>query len=179
MKRIIEFLYGLVAYLVFFGTFLYAIGFVEGLVVPKAIDSGSVVPITEALIVNLILLSVFAVQHSVMARPQFKQWWTRFLPKTVERSTYVLFASVALIGLFVHWRPIPTVIWQVGDPNVAAAITGLSFFGWLLVLLATFMISHFELFGLHQVFDNLRGRVMPKPEFKTPALYKVVRHPIY
>jgi protein-S-isoprenylcysteine O-methyltransferase Ste14 len=179
MKRVIELLYGLVAYLVFFGTFLYAIGFVEGLAVPKAIDSGSVVPITEALIVNLILLSVFAVQHSVMARPQFKQWWTRFVPKTIERSTYVLFASVALIGLFVHWRPIPAVIWQVGDPNVAAAITGLSFFGWLLVLLATFMISHFELFGLHQVFDNLRGRVMPKPEFKTPALYKVVRHPIY
>ena len=179
MSKFIGFLYGLAAYLVFFVTFLYAVGFVEGLVVPKTIDSGPVVPIAEALVVNLLLLSLFAVQHSVMARRQFKEWWTQFVPKSVERSTYVLLASLALILLFWQWRPIPTVVWQVSDPQIALAMMHVSFFGWLLVLLSTFMINHFELFGLHQVANNLAGRDMPAVRFKTPALYKLVRHPVY
>jgi methanethiol S-methyltransferase len=179
MSRFIGFLYGLTAYLVFFGTFLYAVGFVEGLVVPKTIDSGQVVPMAEALVINLLLMSLFAVQHSVMARRQFKEWWMQFVPKAIERSTYVLLASLALILLFWQWRPIPTVAWQVNDPQIAAVMMGLSFLGWLLVLLSTFMINHFELFGLHQVANNLMGRDMPAVRFKTPALYKLVRHPIY
>ena len=179
MARFIAFLYGLAAYLVFFLTFLYAIGFVEGLWVPKTIDTGTVVPMTEALIVNILLMSLFAVQHSVMARRQFKEWWTQYVPKSVERSTYVLFASLALVLLFWQWRPMPDVIWQVANPSAAMAITSLSFVGWLLVLTSTFLINHFELFGLHQVAINLAGRTMPEPRFKTPVLYKLVRHPIY
>jgi protein-S-isoprenylcysteine O-methyltransferase Ste14 len=180
MSRLIAFLYGLASYLLFFVTLLYAIGFVEGLVVPKTIDSGGpVVPLTEALIVNLLLLTVFAVQHSVMARRQFKQWWTRFVPHSIERSTYVLFATLALILLLWQWRPMPAVVWQIADPTVAMSIMGLSFVGWLLVLTSTFMINHFELFGLHQVVNNLVGRQMPAVRFKTPVLYKLVRHPIY
>ena len=179
MGRLIALLYGLAAYLVFFFAFLYAIGFVEGLWVPKTIDTGTVVPTTEALIVNLLLMSLFAVQHSVMARRQFKEWWTQYVPKSVERSTYVLFASLALLLLFWQWRPMPDVMWQVADPSTAMAITGLSFVGWLLVLTSTFLINHFELFGVHQVVNNLAGRTMSEPRFKTPVLYKVVRHPIY
>ena len=133
MSKFIAFLYGLVAYLIFFVTFLYAIGFVEGMMVPKAIDTGAVVPVAEALIVNILLMSLFAVQHSMMARRQFKDWWTQFVPKPVERSTYVLLASLALALLFWQWRPIPTVVWQVANPGIANAILGLSLIGWLLV----------------------------------------------
>ena len=179
MTRSLAFLYGLVSYLVFFGTFLYAIGFVEGLVVPKTIDTGTVVPFAEALVVNLLLMSLFAVQHSLMARKQFKDWWTQYVPKSVERSTYVLFASLALVLLFWQWRPMPAVVWQIADPTIAKSIMALSFVGWLLVLTSTFLINHFELFGLHQVANNLVGRDMPAVRFKTPVLYKVVRHPIY
>ena len=179
MGKFIAFLYGLASYLIFFVTFLYAIGFVTGLVVPKTIDSGPVVPVAEALIVNLLLMSVFAVQHSVMARKQFKQWWTQYVPASVERSTYVLFSSLALILLFWQWRPMPTVVWQVVNPQIAMAIMGLSFVGWLVVLTSTFLINHFELFGLHQVANNLSGRPMPVPRFRTPLYYKFVRHPIY
>ena len=179
MGKIVAFLYGLTAYLIFFVTFLYAIGFTSGLVVPKTIDTGPVVPMGEALIVDILLMSLFAVQHSVMARRQFKQWWTRFVPASVERSTYVLCASLALILLFWQWRPISTVVWHVPDGQTAVAIMGLSFVGWLLVLLSTFLINHFELFGVHQVVTNLAGRTMAAPRFKTPVLYKVVRHPIY
>lgn len=179
MSRLIIFLYGVVSYAVFFVTFLYAIGFVSGLMVPKTIDTGTAVPIAEALIVNLLLMSLFAIQHSVMARKQFKAWWTQFVPKSVERSTYVLLASLALVLLFWQWRPIPAVIWQVADPQVAMAITGLSLFGWLIVLTSTFLINHFELFGLHQVANNLAGREMPAPRFRTPLYYNFVRHPIY
>jgi protein-S-isoprenylcysteine O-methyltransferase Ste14 len=179
MGRFIAFLYGLASYVAFFVTILYAIGFVSGLVVPKTIDTGAVVPITEAFIVNLLLMSVFAVQHSVMARKQFKQWWTRFVPKSVERSTYVLFSSLALILLFWQWRPIPTVVWQITDPQIAMAVTGVSFVGWLIVFTSTFLINHFELFGLHQVANNLAGRSMPAPRFRTPMYYQFVRHPIY
>jgi protein-S-isoprenylcysteine O-methyltransferase Ste14 len=178
-ERLSAFLYGLVAYLLFFVSFLYAIGFVSGLVVPKTIDSGTAAPAAGAIIVNILLMSVFAVQHSVMARRQFKQWWTQYVPKSVERSTYVLFASLALILLFWYWRPIPTVVWQIDDPQIAIAITGLSMAGWLIVLTSTFLINHFELFGLHQVTNNLAGRPMPAPRFRTPLFYKFVRHPIY
>jgi protein-S-isoprenylcysteine O-methyltransferase Ste14 len=177
--RIIAFLYGVASYLFFFVTFLYAIGFVENLLVPNTIDSGPVAPTAEALIINLVLMSVFAIQHSVMARRQFKQWWTRYVPQSVERSTYVLFATLALALLIWQWRPMPAVIWHIADPRIATAVTGLSFVGWLIVLTSTFLINHFELFGLHQVANNLTGRPMPALRFRTPVLYKLVRHPIY
>jgi protein-S-isoprenylcysteine O-methyltransferase Ste14 len=177
--RIIAFLYGLVAYVVFFVSFLYAIGFVEDLVVPKTIDSGTAGPTMQALIVNLVLMSIFAIQHSVMARPQFKRWWTKFVPRSVERTTYVLLASLALVLLFWQWRPMPAVVWQIADPRIAMAVTGLSFVGWLIVLTSTFLINHFELFGLHQVANNLVGRPMPAPRFRMPLFYHFVRHPIY
>lgn len=178
MPRFVAFLYGTLSYLVFVGTFLYALGFITGVVVPKTIDTGSAVPLTEALIVDLVLMSLFAVQHSVMARRQFKEWWTQYVPKSVERSTFVLFSSLALVLLFWQWRPIPTIVWQVENPY-AAAVMGLSFAGFGLVLASTFLINHFELFGLHQVANHLAGRDMPAQRFRTPALYKVVRHPLY
>jgi methanethiol S-methyltransferase len=177
--RFFGLLYGLVAYLTFFGTILYAIGFVTGLVVPKTIDTGTTVPLTEALIVNVLLMSLFAVQHSVMARRQFKEWWTQYVPKSIERSTYVLLASLALVLLFWQWRPIPTVVWHIANPALATAVLGVSLIGWVVVFASTFMINHFELFGLHQVANNLTGRPMPQARFRTPMLYKVVRHPIY
>jgi len=179
MNRIIAFLYGLACYALFFVTFLYAIGFVMDLVVPKTIDSGTVVPLAEALIVNLLLMSVFAVQHSVMARKQFKAWWTQLVPPAIERSTYVLASSLALVLLFWQWRPMPAPVWQIGDASVAMAVTGLSFVGWLIVLTSTFLINHFELFGLRQVAANLSGRAIPAARFRTPLYYKFVRHPLY
>jgi methanethiol S-methyltransferase len=177
--RIAAFLYGLVAYAVSFGTICYAIGFVANLVVPKTIDSGPVGPLAESIVINLVLMTVFAVQHSVMARRQFKEWWTRYVPKPVERSTYVLFASLALILLYWQWRPIPTVLWQISDPTAATALLALSLLGWVILFASTFMINHFELFGLHQVANNLSGRPSPEQKFRTPLFYKVVRHPIY
>jgi protein-S-isoprenylcysteine O-methyltransferase Ste14 len=179
MTRFVAFLYGLVAYVVFFVTFFYALGFVEGLLVPKTIDSGMAAPLIEALIVNVLLMSVFAVQHSVMARKQFKAWWTKIVPASVERSTYVLLSSLALVLLFWQWRPLPAVVWQISNPVMANAVIGLSFVGWLIVLTSTFLINHFELFGLHQVTNNLMGRPMPVARFRTPLYYKLVRHPIF
>jgi methanethiol S-methyltransferase len=179
MGKLIALLYGLVAYLVFFVSVLYAIGFVSGLFVPKTIDSGAAGPPMQAIIVNLLLMTLFAVQHSVMARPRFKKWWTQFVPVAIERSTYVLFASLALLLLCWQWQPIPTVIWQVDNPTLADFLLGLSLFGWVLVFASTFLINHFELFGLHQVANNLVGRPMPKVSFKTPLLYNLVRHPLY
>jgi methanethiol S-methyltransferase len=182
VARIVAFLYGIMSYLIFFVTFLYAIGFVEDLVVPKTIDAAaaaSTAPLAQATIVNLVLMSIFAVQHSVMARPQFKRWWTKFVPPSVERTTYVLLASLALALMIWQWQPMPAIVWQVADPLLAAAITGLSFLGWLIVLTSTFLINHFELFGLHQVTNNLAGRPMPAPHFRTPVFYRFVRHPIY
>lgn len=179
MGAILAFAYGTAAYFVFFGTILYAIGFVTGLVVPKTIDTGSTGPIGEALVINVLLLSLFAVQHSVMARKPFKRWWTQIVPASIERSTYVLLASLALILVFWQWRPISEIVWHVSEPALATALLGLSLLGWVLVFLSTFLINHFELFGLQQVVLNLLGRGVAEPRFKTPLLYKVVRHPIY
>jgi len=178
-SRLVAFVYGLAAYALFFVTFLYAIGFITKLGVPKDIDEGTVGPLLESIVINVLLMTVFAIQHSVMARPAFKRWWTRIVPTSVERSTYVLFATLALMLLLWQWRPIPQVVWSVANPSLASVVTAVSLFGWLLVLLSTFMINHFELFGLHQVINNMRGKQMPPVKFKTPALYKMVRHPIY
>jgi protein-S-isoprenylcysteine O-methyltransferase Ste14 len=177
--RLFAFLYGFVSYSVFVVTLLYAIGFVSGLVVDKTVDTGAAAPIPEAFVVNLLLLSVFAVQHSVMARRQFKRLWTQFVPKSVERSTYVLFSSLALILLFWQWRPIPVDIWHIENPQFAMAVTALSFAGFLFALSSTFLINHFELFGLHQVTNNFVGQPMPAPRFRTPLYYRFVRHPLY
>jgi protein-S-isoprenylcysteine O-methyltransferase Ste14 len=142
--RFAAFLYGLVAYLVFFAAFLYAVGFVTGLLVPKTIDDGRATSVVQALIIDLLLMTLFAVQHSLMARRQFKQWWTQFVPKAVERSTYVLFASLTLILLFWQWRPMPEILWHIEEPEMAATIRVLSFGGWLVVLSSTFLINHFR-----------------------------------
>src|SRR3979490_3168073 len=139
--RFVGVLYGLVAYFAFFGTILYAIGFVSGLVVPKTIDTGTESSATEALIVNLLLMALFAVQHSLMARKQFKQWWTQYVPKPVERSTYVLFASLTLALLFWQWRPMPAIVWQIDDPNIVVTIVTLSLVGWVIVFTSTFLIN--------------------------------------
>lgn len=179
MKRITAFTYGIICYVIFFVTFLYSIGFVGNIVVPKAIDSTPVTPLLEALLINALLLGIFAIQHSVMARPAFKRWWTRFVAKPVERSTYVLFSSLALIVLFYYWQPIGGVIWDVYDPVGRVVIYALCVFGWGLVLVATFLINHFDLFGLSQVWRYLRGKENYTYAFVTPGLYKYVRHPIY
>jgi protein-S-isoprenylcysteine O-methyltransferase Ste14 len=177
--RSCAFLYGAVAYLTFLLTILYAIGFISGVAVPKTIDTGATSPAGTAFIINLALMSLFAVQHSVMARKRFKQWWTQFIPKSVERSTYVLFASLTLVLLFWQWRPMPAIIWEIEEPEMAAVTMGLSIPGWVIVFTSTFLINHFELFGLHQVANNLIGRKMPESTFRTPLYYKFVRHPIY
>ncbi len=180
MGRILGIIYGLVVYVFFLGTFLYAIGFVENVVVPKSIDGPGAGGLSvTALLVNAGLLGLFAVQHSVMARPAFKRWWTRIVPKSVERSTFVLFASLVLALLCWQWQPISGAVWTVTDPGAAYALQAVSWLGWGMVLVSTFLISHFELFGLLQVYARLRGREVPAPKFRTPGLYRYVRHPIY
>jgi protein-S-isoprenylcysteine O-methyltransferase Ste14 len=178
MKRTLAFLYGGVSYLIFFGAFLYAVGFVGNLFAPKTIDSGARVPFGEALLVNALLLGIFAVQHSGMARQGFKQWWTRLIPAPVERSTYVLISSLVLILLFWQWRPMLTEIWRVENPTGRLALEALFIIGWLLVLVGTFLISHFDLFGLRQVWLYLQQREYHAPAFVQPFLYKYLRHPI-
>jgi protein-S-isoprenylcysteine O-methyltransferase Ste14 len=176
---VLTLLYGVIDYFIFFLTFLYAIGFVSNMVVPKSIDTGLTVPLAEALIVNVLLLGLFAVQHSVMARPAFKHWWTKIVPKPAERSTYVLFASAALLLLYWQWRPIPELVWSVEDATGIRVLNTIFWFGWALLLVSTFLINHFELFGLRQVFARLLNRTLPSPVFKTPLVYRHVRHPIY
>jgi len=172
------FVYGLFGYVVFLGSFLYAIGFVGNLVVPKAIDTGPAGPVTEALFINGLLLGLFALQHSVMARRDFKRWWTRFVPQSVERSTYVLISSLLLLVLFWRWQPILGVVWHVENRVGVVALEVLFWLGWAVVLYSTFAIDHFDLFGLRQVWLRLRGiEYVPVP-FEQPPLYKLVRHPL-
>lgn len=176
--RLAALLYGIVAYVIFLGTFLYAIGFVENFAVPKGIDDGVTGAAWSAIAVNLALLGLFALQHSIMARPGFKQWWTRIVPRPIERSTFVLLTSMALILLFWQWRPIPKVIWQVERDWARLVLTGISLSGWLLVLYATFVIDHFDLFGLRQVFLYFKGREYAHPPFVARSVYRLVRHPL-
>ena len=179
MGGILAVLYGTAVYLIFLGTFLYAAAFVGNLPVPKTIDSGAPGSLWMALGIDTLLLGLFAAQHSVMARPAFKRWWTRFVPGSVERTTYVLLASLALLLLYWQWRPIPDVVWSVSHPVGVAGLQAIFWIGWAMVLVSTFLINHFELFGLRQVWARLRGAELPPPTFRTPSLYKRVRHPIY
>jgi protein-S-isoprenylcysteine O-methyltransferase Ste14 len=179
MTRSLALLYGFGAYVVFLGAFLHAIGFVTGLPLVKTLDSGPAGAATESIIIDLLLMSLFAIQHSVMARQGFKRWWTQFVSPAIERSTYVLAASLALMLLMWQWRPLPGIVWQVTDPGVAMSLVAMSLFGWLVVLTSTFLINHFELFGLYQVALHFAGRKTSEARFKTPVLYKIVRHPIY
>ena len=180
MGRILAFLYGVVCYLLFLFTFLYAIGFVGNIVVPKSIDTGQLnEPISIALIIDAVLLSLFAVQHSVMARQWFKRAWTRFVPPPVERSTYVLLASLVLLLLFWQWQPMGPVVWNVTNPTARMLLVGLFWMGWGGVLFSTYLVDHFSLFGLKQVYNHLQRRDEAAIPFKSPALYKMVRHPLY
>ena len=179
MKRFAIFAYGLACYAIFFATFIYAVGFIGNMWVPKSIDSPRDVAIGTALLVNLGLLGLFAVQHSVMARPAFKRWWTRIVPESAERSTYVLFSSLALIMLFWFWQPMGGVVWDITAPAGVDAMYVAYAAGWVLLLYATFLINHFDLFGLRQVWLQLIGKPYSALNFKTPWLYRQVRHPIY
>jgi protein-S-isoprenylcysteine O-methyltransferase Ste14 len=179
MKAHLAVAYGLIVYVVFFGTFLYLLGFLGNFAVPKSIDSGAPAPLAEALIVNMALIAAFGVQHSVMARQGFKRWWTKTVPQAIERSTFVLFASLALILLFWQWRPMPSAVWVVDDAVGALVLKASFWIGCALVLIATFLFDHFELFGLRQVFARLLKRDIPPPEFHTPLFYRHVRHPLY
>ena len=179
MRRLLAALYSVLVYVFFLAVFLYAIGFVENILVPKTIDSGASGSVVNSLLIDAGLLLLFAVQHSVMARPGFKRLWTRIVPEYVERSTFVLFASLVLALLCWQWRPLPQLVWSIEDPLAAGALTILSWSGWGLLLLSTFLISHFHLFGVSQGFARLLGSKLPEPEFVTPFLYKWLRHPIY
>lgn len=179
IPRLAAFLYGLVCYAIFFVTFLYACGFVGNFVIPHSIDSAPVISWNNALLVDTALLGIFAIQHSVMARQGFKNWWTQFVAKPIERSTYVLFSSLCLIALFYFWQPIGGNIWNVTNTTGVAILYALFGFGWLLVLVTTFLINHFDLFGLRQVWLYLRGQEYTQLKFATPGPYKYVRHPLY
>jgi protein-S-isoprenylcysteine O-methyltransferase Ste14 len=178
MKRFLIFLYGVVSYAIFFVTFLYAIGFVDGLLVPKSVDAGIQGGTSAAWLVDIVLLSLFAVQHSVMARQWFKRLLTRIVATSAERSTYVLFSSLALITVFWFWRPLQGTLWSVQGPAAASILLGVSLFGWVFVLTGSFLINHFNLFGLQQVYSALRNHELPPPHFVKPLFYKFVRHPL-
>ncbi len=177
--RTLALLYGVICYVIFLISFLYAIGFVGNLVVPKTLDSGAEAGLGIAIATNLMLLSIFALQHSIMARPGFKKAWTKIVPEPVERSTYVLFSSAALILLFALWEPIGGTIWNVENPTAVAILYGMFGFGWVLVLVSTFLIDHFDLFGLRQVWLFFRGKEYTHLPFATPGPYKLIRHPLY
>ena len=179
MRRFSILMYGVVSYAVFFASFLYAIGFVGNFATPTTLDGEPTRPFVEALLINLALLTAFAVQHSAMARPAFKRRWTRIIPEAAERSTYVLFSSLLLFGLFAFWQPMGGGIWNVTDPVGRGVLYGIYAFGWALLLYATFVINHFDLFGLRQVWLEFRGRPYTKLLFTEPALYQMVRHPLY
>ena len=179
MKRLGVLLYGVISYLIFFATFLYAMCFVGNFLVPKTIDSGPTASLGIALLVNIALLGVFAIQHSVMARPTFKRWWTKIIPEPTERSTYTLLSSLALLLLFWQWQPMGGVIWSVSSSAAQIALYSLFGFGWGLVLISTFLINHFDLCGLRQVWLSFRGIPYTSLKFKTPGPYKLVRHPLY
>ena len=180
MQRAVYLVYGVVSYAASIATLLYAIAFVEGSLVPRTVDTGGAVfgPVT-ALLVNALLLTLFAVQHSGMARRGFKEVWTRIVPKPIERSTYVLTASASLVVLFGLWRPIPAVVWNVHPPVARFVIYALSAVGWLVALFSTLLLNHFELFGLRQVYLAARRKELPPSPFRTPWFYKWVRHPLY
>jgi protein-S-isoprenylcysteine O-methyltransferase Ste14 len=178
-KRSIIFAYGMACYALFLLTFLYAVGFVANLYVPRSIDGQPSGDFATSLIVDLALLLLFAVQHSVMARPAFKRLWTRIIPVQAERSTYVLASSLALIVLFLFWRPLGGTVWSVQSQAAAYVLYGLCALGWLLVLLSTFLIDHFDLFGLRQVWFHLTGKAYHRVGFRSPGPYRVVRHPLY
>ena len=179
MGKLLAALYSALVYVFFLGVFLYAIGFVENTLVPKSIDSGTSGSVADSLLIDAGLLVLFAVQHSVMARPGFKRRWTRIVSRDIERSTFVLFASLILALVCWQWRPLPQSVWSIEDPFAANALVAVSWLGWGLLLLSTFLISHFHLFGLSQGFARLLGNKLPEPEFVTPFLYKWLRHPIY
>jgi protein-S-isoprenylcysteine O-methyltransferase Ste14 len=179
MKKTLYLLYGITSYLIFFGTFCYAVGFVSTLIVPKHIDSAPQSPLNLALLVNAGLLSLFALQHSIMARSGFKRWWTKFVPEPIERSTYVLFSSLCLLLLFWYWQPLGGVIWQVQSEMGQIILKSLCLLGFGIVLVSTFLINHFDLFGLRQVLLYFTGKKYEPLQFRTPFYYKYVRHPIY
>jgi len=179
MKRVAVFLYGVLSYALFFLTFLYAVGFIGNFYVPNSLDSAARVPFWQALLTDTLLLAAFAVQHSVMARPAFKRVLTRIIPEAAERSTYVLYSSIALIALFAYWQPIGGVIWNLENPALRVAVTGVFLCGFLIVLVSTLLINHFDLFGLRQVWLYLIKRPYTHLEFRTPFFYKYVRHPLY
>jgi len=178
MKKVVILIYGALAYIIFLIAFLYAIGFVGNVIVPKSIDSGTETTLLSSIFINVVLLSVFALQHSIMARPAFKKWFTTIFSPATERSTYILLSSLALLLIYWQWQPITTIVWKTESTIAIYMLTGIYFSGWLIVLLSTFMINHFELFGLAQIFDNLKNKQTPNPKFQTNYLYKIVRHPI-
>ncbi len=179
MGRIVVFAYGLICYFAFFGTILYAIGFTENMVVPKNIDDGTIGPMGKSILINVLLLGAFAIQHSVMARPAFKAWWTKIVPTVIERSTYVLLTSALLCLMFWQWRPMTTPLWSLDQPALRYILFGISFLGWAMVFYSTFLIDHFDLFGMRQVFLYLRGKEYTDLKYAERSLYKVVRHPLY